>query len=97
MCREKDDACNDAFEDLGSPLRVQGKAVSNSMTPEMFRITPACAGKSSFHVYPFLYNIGSPLRVQGKACSCRNVYAKGRIPPACAGKSDRCNVRAPSN
>ena len=46
VCREKRNKFQFAKLELGSPLRVQGKANIYSISSSDQRITPACAGKS---------------------------------------------------
>ena len=46
VCREKFGDCNLKAVIVGSPLRVQGKAIIVITVRFAVRITPACAGKS---------------------------------------------------
>ncbi len=46
VCREKYTAFVRVMRCVGSPLRVQGKAVTAAIDTDRYRITPACAGKS---------------------------------------------------
>ena len=47
VCGEKPVAMHSCMMSLGSPPRVRGKGTSSASTTALFRITPACAGKSS--------------------------------------------------
>ena len=46
VCREKEESGKEGHTNIGSPLRVQGKAISRAAAAAHYRITPACAGKS---------------------------------------------------
>ena len=48
VCREKYKMSNKEIIRAGSPLRVQGKDTFLTSNPIDSRITPACAGKSSY-------------------------------------------------
>ena len=86
VCREKLSGPILYFNGLGSPLRVQGKAVCCRTCLSTIRITPACAGKSKICCIFSYPRIGSPLRVQGKGNSSTRYCCPVRITPACAGK-----------
>ena len=51
------------------------------------RITPACAGKTTFNNENEAINEGSPPRVREKRHGVGSVFRKGGITPACAGKT----------
>ena len=47
VCGEKVTMSDACAKSMGSPPRVRGKGTSSASTTALFRITPACAGKSS--------------------------------------------------
>ena len=51
---------------LGSPPRVRGKPMSNTIERYDYRITPACAGKTARREFICYVHAGSPPRVRGK-------------------------------
>ena len=69
MCREKFFFALIILSKLGSPLRVQGKALVGANLHDFLRITPACAGKS--------FQDEAKRRIsQDHPCVCREKFPK---------------------
>ena len=86
MCGEKIKSAFKSVPEWGSPPRVRGKAKPRNHVCILYRITPACAGKSS--VFGLNTSIvGDHPRVCGEKYYKVNGSAiRTRITPACAGK-----------
>ena len=78
MCREKVYSCNATVDDLGSPLRVQGKVAIYLCSRSITGITPACAGKSCFFRYVLR-------RWQDHPCVCREKFSAVAMTDSNAG------------
>ena len=87
VCGEKRRMAGEVQALMGSPPRVRGKEGVCILTFLYCRITPACAGKRQYAVYPLCIYLGSPPRVRGKVDKNIILLMHGRITPACAGKS----------
>ena len=89
LCGEKDFEAQYQKTTEGSPPPVRGKEVCGIVLQQLFRITPACAGKSRYTPLRLAPRRGSPPPVRGKGSAFR-IYARlPGITPACAGKSSR--------
>ena len=73
----------------GSPPHMRGKVETKNFLKEVFRITPAHAGKSGENVLPFNQILGSPPHMRGKVRTFSLPFFTYRITPAHAGKSKR--------
>ena len=51
VCGEKDKGKDGQYHDRGSPPRMRGKGVVHVLVSEIFRITPAYAGKSGDYLF----------------------------------------------
>ena len=71
----------------GSPPHARGRPLHGSILTIIYRITPACAGKTHLRLYPMTNSEGSPPHARGRLprVSCSRVGV--RITPACAGKT----------
>ena len=74
---------------LGSPPHARGRLRRGRRLAEKRRITPACAGKTSFLPPPFRAGAGSPPHARGRPRRTRDRATRTRITPACAGKTTR--------
>ena len=67
----------------GSPPHARGRLQSHSCQTFVFRITPACAGKTPRRVAPMLWITDHPrMRGEDNCCSFRNKGASGSPPHA---------------
>ena len=65
MCWEKIKGAFSYVSEWGSPPHVRGKVLTQTITNTIFRITPACAGKSLI-VHPFCSSIKDHPRMCGE-------------------------------
>ena len=90
VCGEKLLSSQDEEMNLGSPLRMRGKALLGQQLRLFSGITPAYAGKSKIYCHTQSWRRGSPLRMRGKALLKLIESPARRITPAYAGKSPFC-------
>ena len=89
VCGEKARPCGRLQRPQGSPPRVRGKVRLAGLHHLIYRITPACAGKSSFSIFFSRPAVDHP-RVCGEKCMAlfKNWLVLGS-PPRVRGKEHR--------
>ena len=90
VCGEKQLVLSAEVQKLGSPPRVRGKVNSMMMNKQGLRITPACAGKSSWARTPKTTHWDHPRVCGEKLTDYQLFYQKGGSPPRVRGKG-ACN------
>ena len=87
MCGKDALVFEDKFLYSGSPPRVrEGRGKSVNIAQD-FRITPACAGRTTDPCSERLVNAGSPPRVREGQLDEYAFISRRRITPACAGRT----------
>ena len=89
MCREKASMLLENVVITGSPLRVQGKDSVKFCGFKIFRITPACAGKS---VFAYI----SKILTEDHPCVCREKVSAHVKKPLRKGSPLRVQGKAAS-
>ena len=96
VCGEKTHFTYEEYSYMGSPPRVRGKASPSSSSPYLWRITPACAGKS---LHSGLWRLGVGQMDHPRVCGEKPPEQKaGRLeagsPPRVRGKGHRRQIIA---
>ena len=78
---------------VGSPPHARGRPTAGRRLSLSGRITPACAGKTSWLGKTQCRRAGSPPHARGRRQNAESIRPDRRITPACAGKTPRARLR----
>ena len=94
VCGEKDGRLDFSMLQKGSPPRVRGKAALWRVSRPLFRITPACAGKSAKAERTSRCSWDHPRVCGEKDLVSRQLHFSTGSPPRVRGKVSSCNLEA---